>query len=106
MLFRSLFIDGQNEWMTLAFLITAILSDKLRLCVSFQSSHVTFVTLVNIVTSPKACFRTKKTPTNQAIYIVERLAFCGRLVKNYELRREDVPIAAGRPKTFRTHSIV
>jgi hypothetical protein len=33
----------------LAFLITATPSDKLRLCVSFQSSHVTFVTLVNFV---------------------------------------------------------
>ena len=89
-----------------ASLIAVTPSDKLRLGLFLQIRHVTFVKMVNIVTSPKACFRTKKTPTNQAIYIVERLAFCGRLVKNYELRREDVPIAAGRTKTFRTHSIV
>ena len=70
-----------------AFLIAVTPSDKLRLGLFLQVSLVTFVKMVNIVTSPKACFRTKKTPTNQAMYIVERHAFCGRLVKNYELRR-------------------
>lgn len=56
-----------------AFLMAVNTFRHTRLCLFLQSSHVTFVTVVNIVTSPKACFRTKKNSTNQAMYILERL---------------------------------